>query len=106
MHKRTSLHGRAARPAILALIIAAGLFSLPAAEQPDPRKTQGGPQLVAIRELPKYGQACEPSYVQVPEYTNSFGALGVGLVHAGPPQSGKSVVLDRDPIRQIRDLEP
>lgn len=106
MPKRTSLYAWAARAAVFALMIAAGVFFLSVAEQPDPWKTPGGPQLVAIHELPEYGQYCEPSYVQVPEYTNRFGALGAGSVYAGLQQSGKTVVLDRNPIRQIRDLEP
>ena len=107
MPKRTSLHGWPARAAILALIIAAGFFFLPVAEQPDPWKSPGGPKLVAIHELPDSGQFCEPSYFQVPEDTNLFGALGAESVLAGAQQSGAGTVLiDRDPVRQIRDLAP
>jgi hypothetical protein len=96
----------AARAAILTIVIAAGIFLLPVAEQPDPWKSPGGPKLVAIHELPDSAQFCEPSYVQVAEDTNLFGALGAESVHAGLQQTAGTVLIDRDPIRQIRDLAP
>jgi 6-phosphogluconolactonase (cycloisomerase 2 family) len=96
----------AARAAILTVVIAAGIFLLPVAEQPDPWKSPGGPKLVAIHELPDSAQFCEPSYVQVAEDTNLFGALGAESVHAGLQQTSGTVLIDREPIRQIRDLEP
>lgn len=106
MRKRTSLHSWAIRAAIFAIIIAAGVVFLPLAEQPDPWKNPGGPKLVAIHELPDYGQACDPSYVALAEDANPFGALGVGSTLAGAQNGAGTVVIDRDPIRQIRDLAP
>jgi 6-phosphogluconolactonase (cycloisomerase 2 family) len=96
----------AARAAILTVLIAAGIFLLPLTEQPDSWKSPGGPKVVAIYELPETAAYCEPSYVPVAEDTNLFSALGSDLAHAGLQQASKTVVLDRDPIRQIRDLEP
>jgi len=106
MPKRTSLQCWAGRAAFFALVIAAGVFFLPLAEQPDPWKSPGGPKLVATYELPDSGQFCEPSYVQVAEDTNLFAALGTDSVQAGAQQSGGTVLIDRDPVRQIRDLAP
>ncbi len=105
MRKTTSLHGWAARAAIFALVIAAGVFFLPVPEQTSPWKAPGGPRLIASYELPSNGQACEPTYVDVPEYANNFGTFGAGTVDAGQAGRG-TVTLDRDPIRSIRDLEP
>jgi len=96
----------AARAAILTVVIAAAIFLLRFTEQPDPWKGPGGPKVVAVYELPETKEYCEPSYVPVAEDTNLFSALGADSAHAGLQETSKTVVLDRDPIRQIRDLEP
>ena len=103
----TNHRGWAARAAVFAIAIATGVFFLSLVEPPELVQGPGGPQLVAVHELPDYGDACEPSYVQVSEYRNQFGALGTGSVYAGYQEAGAdTVVVDRPPIRQIRDLEP
>lgn len=96
----------AARAGILTVVIAAAIFLLRFTEQPDPWKSPGGPKVVAVYELPETKEYCEPSYVPVAEDTNLFSALGADSAHAGLEETSKTVVLDRDPIRQIRDLEP
>ena len=93
----------AARAAILTVLIAAGMFLLPLTEQPDSWKSPGGPKVVAVYELPETKEYCEPSYVPVAEDTNLFSALGADSAHAGLEETSKTVVLDRDPIRQIRE---
>lgn len=92
-----------ARLAMLATAGGIALWSIPG--QPEVGKGTGSPQLVAIRELPDYGEACEPTLVQVPEY-DGYGLLGPGTVEAGGQGAAEAGLINRDPLRTIRDVDP
>lgn len=92
-----------ARLAILAITLGIALWSIP--EQPEVVKRTGSPQLVAVRELPQYGEACEPTFMEVPDYSDGPGLMAPGSVEAGAQREEASII-DRDPLRTIRDVDP
>ncbi len=96
---------------VAAVAIAVGIFSFSLFETPELRQPAGVPQLVSIRELPNYGDFCQPPEAAdvFPEGAREAGRidrLGRASVYAGSQESGRTGVINRPPLRTIRDLDP
>ena len=92
---------------ILAATVAVvvGIFSFSSIQTPELRRSTGGPQLVSVQELPN-SDFCQPGYEALPEASRAFDVFGRSSVYAGSQASGQTGVINRPPMRTIRDMDP
>ena len=94
------------RPLAAAGVVVAGIFAFFLIKSPESRPHARGPQLVSVEALPASGDYCEPGYDALPQQTNLFDAFGERSVYAGSQESGQTTLINRPPIRTIRDQDP
>ena len=96
------------RPLAAVGVVVAGIFVISLLEKPERPELRptGGPQLVSVEELPASGDYCEPGYDALPEQVNLFDTFGEASVHAASQNSGQTGLINRPPIRTIRDQDP
>ena len=94
------------RPVAAVAVVDAGIFAFFLIKSPESRPRAPGPQLVSVEALPASGDYCEPGYDALPQQTNLFDAFGETSVSAGSQESGQTTLINRPPIRTIRDQDP
>ena len=94
------------RPVAAVAVVVAGIFAFFLIKSPESRPHARGPQLVSVEALPASGDYCEPGYDALPQQTNLFDAFGETSVSAGSQESGQTTLINRPPIRTIRDQDP
>jgi len=94
------------RPLAAVGVVVAGIFAFFLIKSPESRPHARGPQLVSVEALPASGDYCEPGYDALPQQTNLFDAFGETSVSAGSQESGQTTLINRPPIRTIRDQDP
>jgi len=94
------------RPLAAVAVVVAGIFAFFLIKSPESRPHARGPQLVSVEALPASGDYCEPGYDALPQQTNLFDAFGETSVSAGSQESGQTTLINRPPIRTIRDQDP
>ncbi len=96
------------RPLAAVGVVIAGIFAFSLIVRPErpELRSPGGPQLVSVEELPASGDYCEPGYDALPEQVNLFDTFGEASVHAASQNSGQTGLINRPPIRTIRDQDP
>jgi len=94
------------RPLAPVAVVVAGIFAFFLIKSPESRPHARGPQLVSVEALPASGDYCEPGYDALPQQTNLFDAFGETSVSAGSQESGQTTLINRPPIRTIRDQDP
>ena len=102
----------------VAVMIAAGIFSLSTVERPPAASPGGGgtgyPQLVSVQQMAQDAETCTLEPVDVsstmmvvsPEKTGLFDAWSARNVYAASQSSGEPGVITRPPVRTIRDTDP
>lgn len=100
--------GRRVMIFVAMVAIAIGIFSFSLFETPELRQPTGVPQLVSIWELPNYGDFCQPADAAdaFAEDGSRVDAFRRASVYAGSQESGHTGVINRPPLRTIRDMDP
>jgi 6-phosphogluconolactonase (cycloisomerase 2 family) len=103
MHKRKNIVRRTIVPITAGLVTLTIWLSMP--DRPSQHRATGQPQLVSIQDLPA-DQGCLPPAPASAENGHFFARLQESSVLAASQVSGQTGVINRPPIRTIRDKDP